>query len=122
MDMNEERPQNRETGPETDPTPEEIQAVFEKLTETNEYTEIRKLVDERGVYLWEISVAMENGRVEYEYDRIGPNPRGKGLQTAVYAVYYGKDGALISGSSVAQLINGIWNTNLTNLREWLPKD
>jgi len=116
-------PKNIETRAETAPTLEEIVAVFEKLTGSKEYTEIRRLEDERGIYLWEISVATENGHTEYEYNRAGlnPNPKSKGFQTAVYAVFYGKDGMPISGSSVAKLINNKWNTELLDLRTWLPK-
>ena len=115
--MTEEPPKNPERGPEIVPTPEEIAMVFEKLTSSREYTEVQKLEDERGMYLWEIRVETEDGYTEYEYNRAGPNPnpKSKGLQTAVYATFYDKDGMPISGSSVAKLINGTWNINLLDL-------
>ncbi len=116
-------PKNIETGVkiETAPTLEEVAAVFEKLTGTKEYTEVRKLEDERGIYLWEISVATEDGHTEYEYNRSVINPPEKVPKTVVFATYYGSDGMPISGSTVAQLINNTWKTELIDLRTWLPK-
>lgn len=119
MDMTEGPPQTPES--ETAPTPEEIKDVFERLTRSGRYTEMRRLEDERGIYLWEISIETEDGHTEYEYNRAGPNPKGKGLQTAVYATYYRNDGMPISGASVAELRNNVWNTELIDLRTWLPK-
>lgn len=114
--MSEELPKNIELAAETISTPEEISTVFERLTGIREHTEVRKLEDERGIYLWEISITTENGHTEYEYNRAGPNPKGRGLQTAVYATYYDNDGIPISGSSVAKLINNKWNTELFDLK------
>jgi len=105
-----------ETGSENIPTPEEIATVFEELVGSKEYTEGRKLEDELGVYLWEIRMETEDGHTEYEYNRAGPNPKGKGLQTAIYATFYDNDGIPISGSSVAKLINNKWNTELLDLQ------
>jgi hypothetical protein len=99
-----------ELGVETVPTLKEVAAVFEKLTGSKDYTEMRKLEDERGIYLWEISVETEDGHAEYEYNRAGPNPKGKDLQTAVYATYYDRAGGIINGYTIARLTNNIWAT------------
>jgi hypothetical protein len=116
--MTEGPPQTLDSGPEKNPTQEEIMAVLEKLTGSKEYTEVRRLEDEHGIYLWEISITTEDGHTEYEYNRAGPNPnpKSKGLQTAVYATYYDKDGMPISGSSVALLIGNVWNIDLLDLK------
>ena len=110
--MTEKPPENSEHGPEIVPTPEEITAVFEKLTGSKEYTGVRRLEDEHGIYLWEISIATEDGHIEYEYNRDGPNPnpKSKGLQTAVYATFYDKAGGIINGYTIARLTNNIWAT------------
>ena len=113
--MSEKPPKNPEIESEKVPTPEEIAAVFEKLTGSKEYTELQKLEDERGIYLWEIKVETEDGYTEYEYNRAGTHPKGVGLQTAVYATYYDRGGNPISGSSIAILINNKWNTELLDL-------
>ena len=117
--MSEALPTKLEIEREVAPTPEEIVSIFERLTGSKEYTVVRKLEDERGIYLWEISIATEDGRTEYEYNRAGPNPnpKSKGLQTAVYATFYDNDDMPISGSSVAKLMNGTWNTNLLDLKD-----
>ena len=100
---------------ETVPTAENISAVFETVVGSKEYAETRRLEDERGVYLWEIRVETEDGYTGYEYNRAGPNPKGKGLQTAVYATFYDKDGMPISGGTVARLVDNKWDTNLPDL-------
>ena len=120
--MAEDPPKNIEPGPETAPTLEEIAAVFEKLTGTKEYTQGPRLEDEKGIYRWEIRVETEDGYIEYEYNRTVINPLGKVPKTVVFATYYDKDGMPISGSTVAQLINNTWNTQLIDLRTWLPKN
>jgi hypothetical protein len=43
-------PKNIETSVEIAPTLEEIADVFEKLVGSKEYTEVRRLEDERGIY------------------------------------------------------------------------
>ena len=118
--MTEGPPQKLESRPETVPSPEEIVGVFEKLTGSAKYTEVRKLEDEQGIYLWEITVETEDGSIEYEYNRAVLDPPNA-PKTVVFATYYDKDGVPISGSEVAQLMNNRWNTNLIDLRTWLPK-
>ena len=118
--MNEGRPQKPETGLETVPTPEEIKDVFEKLTRSGRYTEIRRLEDEKGIYVWIISMETEDGTTEYEYNRSVIDPP-HAPKTAVFATTYDKDGMPTGGSTIAQLINHKWNTNLIDVRTWLPK-
>lgn len=63
-DMTERLLQKPESGAEHVPTPEEIKDVFEKLTSSRGYREMRRLEDERGIYLWEISIETEDGHTD----------------------------------------------------------
>jgi predicted nuclease with TOPRIM domain len=66
-----------EQTPERIPTPEEIFSVIKSLTE-KETTEIRRLEDEDGVYLLEVTVQgdTENEVEEYAYMRKGRRAEG----------------------------------------------
>lgn len=84
------------------PTLEEIQSIFQEIIKGEEYEELRRLEDERGVYLWEIVVTKKDGNVEYGYMRKGKYPEGQSATTAIGAVFYDGDGMPISGDLVAE--------------------
>lgn len=94
-------------------TAEEVRLLFEEIIGETKYEEVRKLYDEKGLYLWEIKVAEENGSVGYEYIRKG-NYRekrlagGAPLETSVHITWFDNDGLPISGTSVANFFNGKW--------------
>lgn len=115
-------PKNVDIHAEIVPTQEDVAAVFERLIGSRKFTETRNpKYDERGLYSWEVTTPTESGSTEFEYNRAGPYPGGKYLQTAVYATFYDKEGMPTGGSSVAKLISGEWNTELIDLHTWLPK-
>ncbi|MDD5396654.1 MAG: hypothetical protein PHW24_01190 [Candidatus Moranbacteria bacterium] len=95
------------------PTPEEVKSLFEKLVGENGYEDVRKLEDERGLYLWEIKIAQEDGSMEYSYIRKG-DYKSRGLaggsasETAIHVTYFNEDGIPISGTSVLKLVNDKW--------------
>jgi hypothetical protein len=98
------------------PTSEEVFFLFEKLvkeTGENKYEDVRKLEDERGLYLWEIKITQKDGSVEYSYIRKG-NYKERGLaggsssETAIHVTYFDNDGIPISGHSVSKLIDDKW--------------
>jgi len=99
--------------PEHIPTSEEVLSLFKELVGENEYEVVRKLEDERGLYLWEIKIAQEDGSIEYSYIREGNYKErglagGSALETAIHITYFDNDGVPISGHSVAKLIDGNW--------------
>jgi pimeloyl-ACP methyl ester carboxylesterase len=100
--------------PEHIPTSEEVLLLFEKIIGENKYEEVRKLEDERGLYLWEIKIPQEDGSsIEYSYTRKGNYkerglPGGSALETAIHITYFDNDGVPISGTSVAKIIDGKW--------------
>ena len=102
-----------EEKPEHIPTSEEVLSLFKELVGENEYEVVRKLEDERGLYLWEIKVAQEDGSIEYSYIRKGNYKErglagGSALETAIHITYFDNDGVPISGHSVYKLIDDNW--------------
>ncbi len=98
-----------EAAPERIPTSEEVYSAFKELTD-KEYKEARKLEDEKGVYLLEITVAgdKEGEVVEYSYMRKGNHSKKmQSLESAIHVTYY-KDGFPISGTSVGRFVDGVW--------------
>ena len=93
---------------ESIPTPEEIHSVFEQLAGESEYEEVRKLEDEQGLYLWDITVFGEDGDLEYSYMREGQYTEGQASLTAIHVTFFDSEGTPVGGHSVAKYINGKW--------------
>jgi len=104
----EKGPNLSETEIEHIPTQEEVCSVFGELIK-GKYTEIRKLEDEQGLYLYEVKTPGDSAdeEVGYEYMRKGHYKEGGSLSTEIHVVYYEK-GIPISGTSAARHINGKW--------------
>ncbi len=74
MNIMHEAPPSFEATPEHIPTPEEVVAVFEKVTGGRPYTELKRKEDEKGLYIWEIKLSEpdnEGTTTEYWYKRDG---------------------------------------------------
>lgn len=107
--MNEKMPTFEES-PERIPTSEEVQSIFEQLVGEKETVEVRKLEDEKGLYLWDITVAAADGtNEEYSYMRKGQYPEGQAHTTAVHVTFFDGEGIPVGGHSVAKYIDGKWN-------------
>jgi len=102
-----------ETTQEHIPTPEEIQAIFERVTEGKPYVELKKTVDEKGLHLWEIrlSESVDGATTEYWYRRDGSERQG-GVSfrvPVVHVVKFDRDGMPTNeSSSVAKYCDGKW--------------
>ncbi len=104
-----ETPNNVEGGQEIVPTSEEVQAVFERLVGEKKYAETRKLEDEKGLYLWEIEIATEEGKTEYLYMRKGRYQKGgEASTTAIHVAFYDTDGMPVGGELAAEYREGVW--------------
>ena len=88
-------------------TAEEIKSIFEQLIDGKYETE-RRLDDEHGIYLWEVTVPEEDGHTEYGYMRKGRYAEGEASATAVHVVFYNKEGIPVGGHDVAEYVNGEW--------------
>ena len=97
-----------EKGPESVPTQEEVLSIFVKLFENKEFKDLRKLEDEKGLYLWEIKIPAEGGDTEYSYMRKGEYKEGQALDSVVNVVFLDREGIPVGGHSVAKLIDGKW--------------
>lgn len=97
-----------ENKPEHIPTPEEVSSIFKELTE-KEYTEVRKLEDEQGLYLYEVKIQGDSTdeETEYAYMRKGQYKEGSSTATEIHITYF-KDGTPVSGTSVARYVDGKW--------------
>ena len=105
----EQQPNIFEERTESIPTPEEVRSVFEQLTEMKEFKEVRKREDEKGLYLWDITIPGEGGETEYSYMRQGRYPEGQASATAIHVTFFDKEGFPVGGYSVAKFIDGEWN-------------
>ncbi len=106
--MREEPTNNFEKGPESIPTPEEVQSVFEQLIGEKGYEDVRKLEDEQGLYLWDIIVTGKDGDTEYLYMRKGRYSEGQASATAVHVTFFDEEGTPVGGESRAKYIEGKW--------------
>ena len=87
----------------------EVQSVFKQLIGDKKYKDVRKLEDEKGLYLWDIIISGENGDIEYSYMRKGRYPEGRSLATAIHVTFFDENGIPTGGYSVAKYIEGEWN-------------
>ncbi|MFA6272688.1 MAG: hypothetical protein WC693_06400 [Patescibacteria group bacterium] len=104
-----EKNETVEQAPERIPTLEEIFSVIKSLTE-KETTEVRRLEDEDGVYLLEVTVPgdTENDIEEYSYMRKGRRAIGGGTtMTEIHWTHY-IDGFPVEGKEAARFINDEW--------------
>ena len=106
--MHEGSPNTFEKGPGAIPTPEEVQSVFEQLVGKEGYEDVRKLEDERGLYLWDIKVSGEDGDTEYSYMRKGQYSEGQASITAIHVTFFDQKGIPVGGHSVAKHVEGEW--------------
>jgi len=108
-------PNHKENLTEHIPTPEEVLGIFKQLIGEANFFEKRKLEDEQGLLLWDITLPDQdgNGSVEYSYIRRG-DYREKGLpnvlsdKTSIYIAFYDADGLSISGHLIAKLVGDEW--------------
>ena len=105
----EQPPNIFEEGQESIPTPEEVMSVFEQLIGAKEFKEVRKLEDEKGLYLWDITISEENGETEYSYMRQGHYSEGQASATAIHVTFFDKEGFPAGGYSVAKFVDGEWS-------------
>lgn len=99
-----------ETGPERIPTEAEVSAMFEKILDGREHTEIAKMVDETGVYVWDIATTDDDGdRIEYCYKRAGESETGKVAASTIEVAYFMGDDP-VGGESLYKFRNGQWET------------
>ena len=109
--MHEGPPNIFEGKPESIPTPEGVQSVFEKLVEggrSENIRTVRKFEDEQGLYLWDIVIHKDDGDIEYSYMRKGQYQEGKASATAIHVTFFDESGIPTGGHSVAKLIEGSW--------------
>ena len=109
-----------EKGPEAIPTMEEVQVFFDDLLRVAEYENpsetIRQEIDEKGLFLWNIKIIVDDGHVEYQYMRKGQYEimeDGKLVKiatakTAIGVAFFDEDGSVIGGDHVASCIDGEW--------------
>lgn len=95
-----------ENNPEKFPSQEEVKTAFEKLIGEEDYTETRRLEDDKGLYLWEI----ETENFEYSYMRKGKYPEGEASHNQIFRVEY-ESGRPVGGKNVARYENGEWEFN-----------
>jgi hypothetical protein len=93
---------------ESVPSAEQIKEVFNEFFEGKEHQDLRKLEDEKGIYLWEVKVQIDGGDAEYSYVRQGVYPEVQTTETTIYVTFFDKDGIPEGGHDVAKFVNGKW--------------
>lgn len=118
--------ENEKEKPEYIPTPEEVLSLFEILAGEDGFETLRRLEDEKGLYLWEIKVIQADGSAEHLYIRKG-NYRERGLpggsspETAIHTIYFDQEGNYINGGGIVyKYIDGKWKAILWPLQT-VPK-
>ena len=99
----------REQGEKKDEilTKQEIQEFLLTCVE-GDSTEPRILEDDKGVYLFELSVLKKNGEsVVYSYNREGNFPECQSGTTTVYKVYFEGD-MPVGGDVIADFVDHRW--------------
>jgi hypothetical protein len=92
----------------TNPTAEEILNEFENFT-GGEYTELRKLEDEEGVYYWEVFVMVEGrGFIIYSYTRDGVDIDDNPARSVIDKVFFDLNDVPFHGFPVSKYGEGIW--------------
>ena len=92
--MNEKIP-TFETNSESIPSNEEVINKVESLTGGEDYSDVRKLEDYKGIYMWEVRVDapdVEGLYTEYSYQRAGKYGTMFAGATEIHAVYYDGEG------------------------------
>jgi hypothetical protein len=97
------------------PSKEEIKSVFEVIVKGGEYKELRILTNEKGIYIYEIEIALENGeKIEYNYQKATNNyrdsslPSGGRFSASIHRTDYDADGMPCGGECVANYLDGTW--------------
>ena len=105
--MNENLP-SFEIEQERIPSLEDVLSIFDKLTE-EKYKEVRRLEDEKGLYLLEIVVPgdLPDEITEYAYMRKGRHKEGQISETGIHATFY-ENNMPISGKEVARYVEEKW--------------
>jgi pimeloyl-ACP methyl ester carboxylesterase len=93
------------------PTQEEVLSIFRQLVGETEFRERRRLEDEQGLYLWEITIPTEDGHTEYQYMRKGSHKEGFDSVTSIYITFFDNEEIPVSGHDVASFINGEWKVD-----------
>ncbi len=107
--MNEREPNQSEVAPEHIPTLEELHSVFGELIK-DEYTVGRVREDEKGIYLFEVTIPgeLEGETIEYTFTR---KVKASEIDTSAVGeinVTYYKDNFPIHGTSAARWVDGKW--------------
>lgn len=98
-----------EQGPERIPEEAEIRELFEKFVAGKEYTEFRRLEDEKGMCVLEIKITEENGDItEYAYARAGQHADVKAAATAIHVMFCDSEGMPAGGHLVATFDGREW--------------
>lgn len=107
--MREESPDFSEQESEHIPTPEEVRSVLQELI-GKEYREVRRIDDEKGLYLLEVEVPGESKdeTIEFAYMRKGRYEGNNAITETEIHVTYFENGVPISGTSAARYVEGRW--------------
>lgn len=101
--IREKIPENIESVAERIPSPEEVLGLFRRLVGSEEFKEVRRIFDDRGLFLFEIKIPGEKPgeHTEYIYRREGSRQDGTSGPTAVHVVFF-KNDEPVSGTAVAK--------------------
>lgn len=89
-------------------TPEEIILLIQQMIGEKDYKETRRKMDDKGVYLLELTTTENSENTEYTYMRAGKYPEGQALNTVINIVFYDSDGIPVGGHNLADFIDGKW--------------
>lgn len=99
-----------EVSPEKIPSNEEVESMFEKMLDGKEYTLLRKVEDDEGIYILDIQTVDDDGdRMDIIYQRAGKTENGGMIEiSAIHQTLYTSEGIPCGAGTQAEYINGNW--------------
>lgn len=91
FDMN-EKIKSIDNQSENIPSIKEVALKFEKILDGREFTELKKIEDEEGLYIWEIETTDDDGdRLTMEFKRAGESETGVASDSRIRETLYVED-------------------------------
>ena len=91
------------------PSEREVAGRFEKILAGREFSELQKVEDEDGLYVWDVQTTDDDGdRVDICYKRAGTSATGVIEISAIHQALYTSDGIPCGAGTQFEYIDGRW--------------
>ena len=95
------------------PSEREVAVRFEKILDGREFSELQKVEDEGGLYVWDIQTIDDDGdRVDICYKRAGESATGVIEISTIQQALYTSDGIPCGAGTQFAYIDGRWKETI----------